>query len=239
MAEVRALIADDEPLARRGIRQLLGAWPMVEVVGECRDGREAIRKLRDTRPDLLFLDVQMPGVDGMDVAQEWGGLVPAVVFITAHEHFAVKAFEARAVDYLVKPLSDARFRTMMARVLERLRALPRTRLAVPTDGGETMLDPREIDWIESEDDHAVIHAGAATYRVRQSLAALEEQLAPARFVRAHRTLLVRLDHVRELTDDNRVILRDGTTLPVSRRRVAQVRSQLHSPPATSRSPHDV
>ena len=233
MAELRALIVDDEPLSRRGVRQLLAAWPMVEVAGEARDGREAITMIRALKPDLVFLDVQMPGYDGMDVVQAIGADARAVVFITAHEQFAVRAFDAQAVDYLVKPLSEPRFRVAMTRVLERLRNAPVPRLSVPTEGGERLLGPQEIDWIEAEDDYAIIHAGTRTYRIRQSLGALEDLLG-AGFARAHRALLVRLAQVRELTTDGRVILRDGTELPVSRRRVVQFRAQLRTPPTAHR-----
>ncbi len=238
MAEIRALIVDDEPLARRGIRQLLAPFRQVEVVGECRDGREAMRALATLKPDLVFLDIQMPGLDGMDVTRLHGvERMPVIVFVTAHEEFAVQAFEARALDYLVKPLSEARFRVTITRVLKQLRARASHRIVVPTRGGEVLLDAGEIDWIEAQDDHAAIHAGARRFRVRQSLSEFEAQLDPARFARIHRSVIVRLDDVRELRTDPRrgtsIRLRDGTDLPVSRRRVAQLKTRLRS---TSRSP---
>jgi two-component system LytT family response regulator len=157
--------------------------------------------------------------------------MPITVFVTAHDEFAVRAFEAQALDYLVKPLSEARFRVTMSRVLERLRTRGRNRIAVQTGGGELLLDDGEIDWIEAQDDHAAIHAGSKRYRVRQSLAAFESLLDPARFARVHRSAIVRLDHVRELTTmegggETIVMLRDGTTLPVSRRRLARLRARL-------------
>ncbi len=247
MAEIRALIVDDEPLARRGIRQLLAPHPDIVVVGECRDGREAVRALATLRPDLVFLDIQMPGLDGMSVVRIHGAeRMPVTVFVTAHDEFAVRAFEAQALDYLVKPLSEARFRATIARVRTRLRASRAgSRIAVPTATGELLLDAGEIDWIEAQDDHATIHAGARHYRVRASLSALESRLDPARFARVHRSAIVRLDQVRELKADTAgretvVALRDGTELPVSRRRLTQVRSLLRPPPAgtrrTGRSP---
>jgi two-component system LytT family response regulator len=263
VAEIRALIVDDEPLARRGIRQLLAPYRDIVVAGECRDGREALRALATLTPDLVFLDVQMPGLSGLDVIRLHGvARMPATVFVTAHDEFAVEAFEAQALDYLMKPLTEARFGAALARVRKRLRsddalALARrltalldhatdrppaggaartrwpgsARIAVPTAGGQLLLDPDEIDWIEADDYHAAIHAGGHRHRVRQSLAALEARLDPARFVRIHRAALVRLDQVRELKtdaggDQARVLLRDGTSLPVSRRRVARVRSLL-------------
>ena len=238
MAEIRALIVDDEPLARRGIRQLLAPFPDVVVVGECRDGREAVRSLAALKPDLVFLDVEMPGLDGLGVIRTHGAArMPMTVFVTAHAEFAVRAFETQAVDYLVKPLSERRFRATIARVRERFGGghgnAAQAPLAVPTDGGELLLAPAEISWIEAEDDYAVVHAGARRYRVRASLTALEAQLRPARFARVHRSALVRLDEVRELRAANgrdaRILLRDGTSVPVSRRQVAKVRALLRSP----------
>jgi len=239
VAEIRALIVDDEPLARRGIRQLLAPYADIEVVGECRDGSEAVRGLSTLRPDLVFLDVQMPGLDGMGVVRIQGAeRMPVTVFVTAHDEFAVRAFEAQALDYLVKPLSEARFRATIARVRERLRARSAPRIAVPTETGDLLLNAGEIDWIEAEDDYSVIHSGARRYRVRVPLAALETRLDAARFARIHRSIIVRLDHVREMTSTKAILLRDGTELPVSRRRASRVRSLLRSPHARDRSPHD-
>jgi len=262
MSEIRALIVDDEPLARRGIRQLLASHPDVVVIGECRDGREAVRALATTRPDLVFLDVQMPGLDGLGVVRVHGvERMPVTVFITAHDQFAVDAFEAQALDYLVKPLSESRFRETLTRARERLRMhdavalaaklsallrgepvatngtgrapAPRAPIAVPTDTGELLLDQGEIDWIEAADDYAVIHAGGKSHRVRAALSALESRLDPARFTRIHRSNVVRLDRVREwkadADDEMVVVLRDGTELPVSRRRAAHVKALLRPP----------
>ena len=263
-ARIRALIVDDEPLARRGVRQLLGPYPEIEVVGECRDGREALRALATEAPDLVFLDIQMPGLDGLGVIRIHGAdRMPVTVFVTAHDEFAVRAFEAQALDYLVKPLSEARFHATMVRVREHMRlkdavalagrlaallestgadhdtirtgtAGGRARLAVPTETGERLLDSEEIDWIEARDYHARIHVGATHYRLRQSLSELESRLDPARFVRISRSAIVRLDMVRDWRDgpsesDATVVLRDGTELPVSRRRRAEVRSLLRPP----------
>jgi two-component system, LytTR family, response regulator len=238
VADIRALIVDDEPLARRGVRQLLAPHRDITVVGECRDGREALRALATLAPDLVFLDVQMPGLGALEVIRIHGAeRMPATVFVTAHDEYAVRAFEAQALDYLVKPLSEARFRATIKRVRERIR-VSRTspRIPVPTENGERLLDAGEIDWIEAQNDHAVIHAGTARYRVRGTLAALESRLDAARFARVHRSALVRLDQVRdfEIGDaraGSAVVLKDGTRLPVSRRRLAQVRSRLH-PPST-------
>jgi two-component system LytT family response regulator len=236
--EIRALIVDDEPLARRGIRQLLAPYADIEVVGECRDGREAVRALTTLRPDLVFLDVQMPGLDGMGVVRVHGAeRMPVTVFVTAHDQFAVAAFEAQALDYLVKPLSEARFRATVTRVRERIRhGQAATRIAVPTATGTRLLDAGEIDWVEAREDYAVIHAGGERFRVRQALTRLAAGLDPRRFVRVHRSYLVRLGQVRDLVDgaeagDAAVRLRDGTVLPVSRRRLSEVRARLTAPGA--------
>jgi two-component system LytT family response regulator len=266
VSDIRALIVDDEPLARRGVRQLLAPYPDIQVVGECRDGREALRALATLAPDLVFLDIQMPGIDGFDVLRIHGvERMPQVVFVTAHDEFAVRAFEAQALDYLVKPLTEARFRATIARVRERLRLadaltvarkltallaahashasrdpneLPRTRgqvdprITVPTETGDLIIATDEIDWIEADDYYAAINAGGKRYRIRESLSALESMLDPARFARVHRSAIVRLDLVRELRDDPAVdsgtvlVLQDGTRVPVSRRRQAQVRALL-------------
>ncbi len=272
MAEIRALIVDDEPLARRGIRQLLGAYPDIVVAGECRNGREAVRALATLEPDLVFLDVQMPGLDGLSVIRIHGvERMPVTVFVTAHDEFAVRAFEAQALDYLVKPLSEARFRATIERVRERMRVkdalalagrlaalleseagasghghaaqpAPReqggARIAVPSESGELLLDALEIDWIRAEDDHAAIHARGRLFRVRATLAALEARLDPARFARIHRSILVRLDEVRKWKagaseSEATLVLRDGTELPVSRRRLAQVKALLRPPDGRS------
>ena len=260
MASIRALIVDDEPLARRGIRQLLAPYADVVVAGECRDGREALRALATETPDLVFLDIQMPGMDGLAVVRLHGPeRMPLTVFVTAHDEFAVRAFEAQALDYLVKPLSEARFRATITRVRERLRvhdavalaarltalldgaparaggapAAPEGRIAVPTASGELLLDQGEIDRIEAADYYADVYAGPQTHRIRESLAALEARLDPARFVRVSRGAIGRIDHVRELRHaagrEAVVVLRDGGTLPVSRRRLAAVRDRLRAP----------
>ena len=244
MAEIRALIVDDEPLARRGIRQLLAPYHDVTVVGECRDGKEAARALAASAPDLVFLDVQMPGLDGLDLVSLRGAhRMPLIVFVTAHQEYAVQAFEAQALDYLVKPLSEARFGATMARLYQRLRERPQgSRIPVPTADGVLLLDAAEVDWIEAEDDQAVIHAGAAIHRLRQPLAALEARLDRERFVRVHRSAIVRLDRVREVRETT-LVMRDGSEVPLSRRRAAGVKERLRDldrpPPESDRSPRGV
>jgi two-component system, LytTR family, response regulator len=233
VTEIRVLVVDDEPLARRGIRQLLARHRDMVVVGECRDGREAVRALETLAPDLVFLDAQMPGLDGFGVIRTHGvERMPAVVFVTAYDEFAVRAFEADAVDYLVKPLAEARFEATLARVRSRLRqGSARGKIAVPTATGRLLLDPGEIGWIEARDYYACIHSGPKRYLVRESLRALERELDPADFLRVHRGAIVRLDQVRELRaspgGEVAVILRDGTQVPVSRRRRERLKSLLH------------
>ncbi|AHG88900.1 LytTr DNA-binding region [Gemmatirosa kalamazoonensis] len=222
---IRTVIADDEPLARRGVRQLLAPHRDVTVVAEARNGEEALRVLRACRPDLVFLDVQMPELDGFGVLRELGpGFVPAVVFLTAYDTFAVRAFDARALDYLVKPVEEARFLDAMERARERLRGAAPTprRLLVPVAGGELLLDLDEIDWIEADDYYAAVHARGRRHLLRESLASLAERLDASRFVRAHRSAIVNIDRVRELRAESSgetvLVLRDGTRVPVSRRR---------------------
>jgi two-component system, LytTR family, response regulator len=231
MTPIRALIVDDEPLARRGIRQMLEPYPAVSVVDECRDGREAARALAAERPDLVFLDVEMPGLDGLGLIRVRGtDAMPLIVFVTAHQQYAVPAFEAQALDYLVKPLSEARFRATMRRLFERMRSRRAgERIAVPTGDGTLLLDAAEITRIEAEGDHALIQVGRERHRVRQSLAALESRLS-REFARVHRSAIVRLDQVREVrtagAGETALVLRDGTVLRVSRRRAATVKARL-------------
>jgi two-component system LytT family response regulator len=242
------VIVDDEPLARRGVRQLLAAYPDIAVVGECRDGREAVRALAALKPDLIFLDIQMPGLDGFGVIRAHGvERMPAVVFVTAHDEFAVRAFEAQALDYLVKPLGEARFRTTVARVRERMRlasagdaskrlaallaAAGEQRITVTTAAGELVIAANEVEWISAEDYYAGLHLRGTKHLVRESLASLETRLDARKFVRVHRGAIVRVDQIRELRPGVMgavVVLRDGTRVPVSRRRRARLRSLLRT-----------
>lgn len=238
MPDVRALVADDEPLARRGIRQLLGAHPDVVVVAEARDGLEVLEALNAHPIDLVFLDVEMPRLDGLAAIRSRGsGRLPVVVLVTAYDGFAVEAFALPALDYLVKPVNEERFAATMTRVRERLRLAAlegkgARRLVVPTARGELVLDVDEIDWIEADDYYAAVHARGARHLVRESLASLEVRLDGARFLRVHRSAIVRLDGVRELRtgDEPYVLLRDGTRVPVSRRRRERIREALRGEP---------
>jgi two-component system, LytTR family, response regulator len=233
-AEWKALVADDEPAARRGVRQLLEAFPAFAVVGECRDGGEVLAALDTLRPDVVFLDVQMPGIDGFEVIRRrTAERMPTVVFLTAYDHFAIRAFEAQALDYLVKPVSEARFAATMNRVTRQLRgsASPagEPAVVVSTARGTTVLPLREVDWIEAADNYARIWSGGRSYLVRESLQQLEERARRSGFARAHRCALVRLGAVRELTpssDGLTAVLGDGVRIPISRRRRAAFAAAL-------------
>ena len=250
MPKIRAVIADDEPLARRGIRQMLAPHADVTVVGEARNGRETVKALRMIKPDLLFLDVQMPELDGFGVLREVGPeLMPAVIFVTAYDTFAVQAFEAHALDYLVKPLQETRFAEALERMRERLRSAEavdlsrrlsallamrekeraKQRILVPTPAGELVLDAEEIDWIEADDYYAAIHARGGRHLIRESLASLEQRLDGDRFVRAHRSAIVNMDRVREVRregNETSLVLHNETRVPVSRRQRDQVMRRL-------------
>ena len=233
-AEWRALIADDEPAARRGVRQLLGAFPEFAVAGECRNGAEVLASVDTLKPDVIFLDIQMPGLDGFEVIRRrTPERMPAVIFLTAYDQFAVKAFEAQALDYLVKPVSEARFAATMKRLLRHLRAAAPSRaptLVVPSTRGTVVLSVDEIDWIEAADNYARIWVGSRSYLLREPLHQLEGRIAAHGFLRAHRQALVRIDRVRELksTEEDGLIavLASGTRIPIARRRRAEFASAI-------------
>jgi two-component system LytT family response regulator len=253
MRSIRVLVADDEPLARRGVRQLLAPHPDMTVVGESRNGPETLRALDALQPDLLFLDIQMPEMDGFEVLRARGvERMPAVVFVTAHDQFAVRAFEAHALDYLVKPLQIARFEAALERVRARLRLMDAAdlagrltallaaeraerekkgveRLVVSTPAGDAVIPAADIDWIGADDYYACLHVGAKVYLLREPLSSLETRLDPARFARVHRAAIVQLDRVRELREQE-VVLRGGERIPVSRRRRATLEERLQRRP---------
>ena len=238
-AEWRVLVADDEPAARRGVRQLIAAFPSFEIVGECRDGAEVLTALDTLRPDVVFLDIQMPGLSGFDVIRHrTPDRMPEVVFLTAYDQFALKAFDAQALDYLVKPVSAARFATTMKRLTRQLRSGARSAdagaIVVSTARGTLVVPLREIDWIESADNYARIWTGGKSYLLRQSLGALEERIGDRGFVRAHRQALVRIDAVQRLTTteagESIAVLSSGTRIPVSRRRRAAFAAAVRARP---------
>jgi two-component system LytT family response regulator len=227
--EWRVLIADDEPAARRGVRQLLAAFPAFTVVGECRDGAETLDSIDRLTPHVVFLDIQMPGFDGFEVIRRRSPeRMPAVVFLTAYDQFAVQAFEAEAFDYLLKPVSAARFGATIARLARRLRASITERdnqtIIVKSARGTVVVPLREIDWIAAEDKYVRVWTGDRSYLLRESLQDVERRVRSHGFVRAHRRAIVRLDAAREVSAmrDGRpfVTLVSGARVPISRRRRA-------------------
>ena len=253
MTKIRVLVADDEPLARRGVRQLLAPHADIAVVGETRNGLETLRALETLAPDLLFLDVQMPEMDGFEVLRARGvERMPAVVFVTAHDRFAVRAFEAQALDYLVKPLNIERFEAALRRVRERLRLMQAAdlatrlrallaaeraqrekngaeRLVVSSGTSELVIPVAEIDWIGADDYYARLHIGGKSHLLRESLTSLEARLDPRRFVRVHRRAIVQLDRVREMRPALRgaeAVLQDGSRISVSRRKRGRLEDLL-------------
>jgi len=226
-AEWTVLIADDEPAARRGVRQLLAPYSEFKVCGEARNGSETLTAIDASQPDLLFLDVQMPGIDGFEVIRRrTPERMPIVIFLTAYDQFAVKAFEAQALDYLVKPVTEARFAAAIKRVTKQLRSAnltaPDQAIVVTTNKGATILRARDIDWIESSDNYARLWTGGRSYLLRQSMRDLEQRVAADGFIRAHRRALVRIAAVKELatTTNGGLVarLQNGATIPVSRRK---------------------
>jgi len=239
---ISAVIADDEPLARERIRTLLGAFPEVAVVGEARDGNEALAKVRELQPSLLFLDVQMPECDGFSVLEKLSpAATPAVIFVTAYDAFALRAFEVHAVDYLLKPFTRARFSRAIGHVLtklaqparkgiepevlallESIRAERRTQERVAIRTGEAVYFVRiaDIEWLESSGNYVKIHAGGQEHLLRETLKNFEERLDKDRFLRVHRSAIVNIDSIQRLEPwfhgEYAVVLRDGTKLMSSR-----------------------
>jgi len=224
---LRAVIVDDEELARGYLREMLAAHPEIEIVAECANGFEAVKAIVEAAPDLVFLDVQMPKLDGFEVLELIDPRSPAVIFVTAYDQYAMRAFDAHAVDYLLKPFSVERFE----RALERAKARLGTRAArVPNerpqrlavwDGTRVHVIPLEkLDYAEAQDDYVALHSCGKSYLKQQTIAGLEALLDPARFVRIHRSAIVNLERVARIepyAKESRVaILSDGTRLPVSR-----------------------
>lgn len=247
---IRAVIVDDEPLARRRIRSLLVEAEDVEVIAECTNGKEAIQAIEESPPDLLFLDIQMPELDGFDVLQAIGvGHVPVVIFVTAYDQFALRAFEAHALDYLLKPFDDERFEAALQRARERirqqqggdldrrLRALLEEvrgdrgylqRLVVPTGHRSVFIRTEEIDWIEAERNYIRLHVGGRAYQLRENLSRIESALDPTTFCRIHRSTIVNIDRIQAVESLFRgeylVVLHDGTKLTSGR----SYRRNLHA-----------
>lgn len=244
---MRVIIVDDEPLARDRLRALLSKEADVQIAAECGDGREAVAAIKRDNPDAIFLDIQMPELDGFGVlAQLKGGKVPLVVFVTAFDEFAVKAFEVHAFDYLLKPFDKDRLKHTVARLrdqlktsnpgdlTEKLSALLETlkhpaaaagtptneRIAVKLDGRVIFVRPTDIDWIEAQDNYVKLHVGREAHLVRDTLANFESRLDAKRFIRIARSTIVNIDRVREMQPmfhgEYVVILHDGSKLTMSR-----------------------
>lgn len=231
--KIRTLIVDDEPLARDRLRSLLAAEDSVEIIGECGSGTDAIAAIRRDSPDLVFLDMHMPGCDGLQVLAELPeGRRPAIVFATAHERFAVDAFDVAAVDYLLKPFDRDRFRTALRRAAEHLKrerepgAAPslvppaEERITVKADGRIVFLDPADIVRVEAADNYVLLHLVEGRLMVRETMSAIEERLGASGFARVNRSAIVQLARIREIQPaqhgDYTVVMRDGTKLPLSR-----------------------
>jgi two-component system LytT family response regulator len=236
-ARLRALVVDDEPLARSNVTVLLERHADIELIGECGSGAEALETVRNTKPDLLFLDVQMPECDGFDVLEILGAdLPPAVIFVTAYDEHALRAFEAGVLDYLLKPFDDARFTLAVERAKEKLarhdskRAAQIDRIAVKSAGQVRFVEIREIDWIEAADYYACLHVGTKTHLLRRSMTDLGRKLDAQIFCRIHRSTIVNLDRVRGIDFDQSgeyaAILGDGTRLRLSRRYRKELQSRL-------------
>jgi two-component system LytT family response regulator len=231
---IRAVIVDDEPLARSNLRILLQRHPQIKIVGEPGSGLEALADIRRTKPDLVFLDVQMPECDGFDVLEMLGGdAPPAVIFATAYDQYALRAFEAGALDYLLKPFDDTRFERALSRANDKIHhhqsASPKlARLIVKAAGQILFLQLTDIDWIEAADYYACLHIGSKTHLLRRSMAELEQDLDPNLFFRIHRSVIVNLARVSAIQSNRageyEVLLLNGTTLPISRKYRRQFRA---------------
>jgi len=234
--KIRALIVDDEPLARSNLLVLLKRDPDIEIVGEASSGAQAILDIQNKAPDLVFLDVQMPECDGFDVLEQLGAeLPPTIVFVTAYDQYAVRAFETGALDYLLKPFDNARFEKTLTRVKDVFAGQDgivkrAQRLAIKTAGQIVFVNLSEIDWIEAADYYSCLHVGSRTHLLRRSMADLEAELDHSRFCRVHRSTIVNLERVTGLKLDgdgeHRVVLHDGTRLRLSRAYRKELQSRL-------------
>ena len=241
VVKIRALIVDDEPLARRRIRRMLAHHADVEIIGDSANGRDAILMIRDQAPDLVFLDVLMPEMDGFAVLESLDAeAMPLIIFVTAYDQYALRAFDVYALDYLLKPFDRQRFDKALQRakarlanersdinqralaLLEELRAQSShiERIVIKSGGRAFFLKTDEIDWVEAEGKYVRLHVGKESYLVREAISSLEAQLDSKKFLRIHRSTIVNIDRVRELQpwfhNEYRVILRDGTELMLSR-----------------------
>jgi two-component system LytT family response regulator len=238
---IRTLLVDDERPARRKMTRLLGAAADFEIVGEASDGAEAIAAIERLRPDVVFLDVQMPKLDGFAVASALNAPLPEIVFVTAHDKFALKAFEVHALDYLLKPYDEERFQKVLDRIRKRRRGedalmerLTRMlgevatrypdRVMVTENDRAFFVAVADIDWLEGARNYIVLHAGPKAFTIRGTLDAISKKLDPTAFVRVNRSAIVRLDGIRELQPwfhgEYKIVMKDGATVSWSRRYIA-------------------
>ncbi|HEU5135787.1 MAG TPA: LytTR family DNA-binding domain-containing protein [Steroidobacteraceae bacterium] len=248
-----ALVVDDEPLARKGMRSLLRESHCFSRVIEARHGAEAVRMIREELPDIVFLDVQMPGMDGFQVLKEIGtDQMPAVVFVTAHDRYAVQAFEMNAIDYLLKPVARERFAAAVRRIqgrhgftrqdgqkllslLQTVKSPPRylARLAIRAVGKTQFVNVDDVDWIQAAENYVCLYAGPARYLVHMALQTLHDSLDPAQFLRIHRSLIVNVSRIVEVQNAGRgqfvVVLRSGDRLESSRGYHDVVKQWMNNP----------
>ena len=249
------LIVDDEPLARDGLRVLLSRDPEVSAIREARDGREAVAAIRESNPDLVFLDVQMPEMDGVEVVRKIAAEhMPGVVFVTAHDQYAIQAFEINALDYLLKPVIEERFAKALVRAKSRIRsnvaadsnrqiiglldiiASPRSyvkRLAVRSGGKTAFVDVEDVDWIEAAENYVELHAGRVSHLLHVTMNTLEKSLDPEIFLRIHRSIIVNLVRIKNLQSGAHgeyvITLRDGARLQSGRTYSNRLRALINNP----------
>ena len=250
---IRTLIVDDEPLARKRIYDLLRQDKQVEVVGECGSGSAALEFVERDKPDLLFLDIQMPEVDGFELLEALEDAVPAVIFVTAYDKYALRAFDAQAVDYLLKPFNESRFQQALNRAKEKIgkagsgqvnaellsllkdvqngRKSP-DRLVIKSGGRVLFLKTTDIDYVEAAGNYLNLYVGKETHLIRETMQSLESRLDPERFLRIHRSTIVNLERIKELQPwfggEYVVVLRDGRKLTLSRTYRARVQQLLEA-----------
>jgi two-component system, LytTR family, response regulator len=250
------LIVDDEPLAREGLRALLCRDPEISAIREARDGREAVAAIRESKPDLVFLDVQMPEMEGFAVVQAIGAeSMPATIFVTAHDQYAIRAFEINALDYLLKPVIEERFVKALARAKDRIRsngaadsnrqiiglletiAFPQNylrRLAVRSAGKTIFLDVADVDWIGAAENYVELHVGRTSHLLHVTMSTLEKSLEPTTFLRIHRSIIVNCNRIKEIQSGGAhgeyvITLRDGVRLQSGRTYADQLKALINNP----------
>lgn len=239
MPAFRVMTVDNEAAVRCQLRGLLARDPECELIGECENGRDAVRSLEDSEPDILFVDAETPEMDGFEVARAVSGRPPLVILTSDRGEYAVRAFEARVFDYLLKPFQPARFHNSLGRAKAEImrcqaanapRARQAQRIAVRENDRVLFLRLDEIDWIEAADNYVRLHCGPGTHMLRETMSEAEARLDPARFIRIHRSTIVNMDRIAELRPwfrgDYQVVLRDGTKLTLTRTRREKLDSQL-------------